>query len=199
MAYHVVFVCVGNRARSVFAQFFFSKMLAEKDANLVGKVKPLSAGFVPQKLKDQLSKANIAFPEPFFNREMAGITRKALVGRGIAVPDEWKSKELTSDMVKGSDLIVTVLPDQKEELIGLFPETRDRIFTIKELAEWDDDGCLIFEDYERPPLDDAYWHFVDEDTSYASKIVSAMEEGLIRAYPRLLQEIGVEISSDNRE
>ena len=189
MACQVTFVCVANRTRSVFSQFFFQKMLTDKDENLAKEIKVLSAGFVPQRLKDQLNKAKIAFPEPFFNRGMTRVTREFLMERGIRVPDKWRSRELTSDMVKESDLIITALPDQKEEMIVLYPGARERIFTIKELAEWD--GYIIFEDYERPPLDHRYWHFVDEDPIYVSKILSVMEECLIRAFPNILRKLPI--------
>ena len=195
MMYQVVFVCVANRSRSVFAQFFFSKMLAEKDTNLAGKIKVLSAGFVPQRLKEQLGGANVPLPEPFFNRPMAGVTRTALIDRGIQCPDEWVSREVTHYDVKEADLIVTVLDHQKDDLIHLFPYARDRIFTLKELAEWA--GYLILEDYDRPPLDHTYWHFVDEDPVYAFKILSAMVECLIRAFPKILQKLGIKNISDN--
>jgi len=177
---------LGNRARSVFGQFFFSKMLREKDSHLEKQITVLSAGFVPQSLKDQLEPANVAFPEPFFNRSMGALAQKSLLERGISVPDPWVSKALTPKMVRGSNLIVTALEDQRDDLKGRFPEASDKIFTIKELAKWD--GYLILEDGDRPPLDHTYWHFVDEDPVYAAKIIESMEACLIRAYPTILEK-----------
>ncbi len=197
MPCRIMFVCVGNRARSVFGQFFFSKMLHEKDPHLMGKIKVLSAGFVPQSLKEQLKEANVAFPKPFFNRPMGPLAREALIDRGIPIPDQWISRELTPDMVKGSDLMITALDDQRDDLKKLFPETMGKIFTIKELAQWE--GYLILEDSVRPPLDHTYWHFVDEDPVFAAKIITSMEECLICAYSNILEKIGLKSSSDTEE
>ena len=190
MACRIVFVCVGNRARSVFGEFFFPIMLRKEDPHLEKQVTVLSAGFVPQSLKDQLREANVDLPDPFFNRSMGSLARKALVERGIPVPEQWVSKALTPEMVRGSDLIVAALDDIRDELKERFPEVSDRIFTIKELAKWE--GYLILEDADRPPLDHTYWHFVDEDPVYAAKIIDSMEECLVRAYPNILKQMGLD-------
>lgn len=188
MPLHVVFVCISNRVRSVYAGFLFAKMLAERNERLVHEVKVSSAGFVPQTLRDQLAEVHVGFPDPFYNRHMAETTRAALFKKGIVVSAEWRSKELSPEMMKDADLIITALPEQKGELINLFPKARHKIFTTREISKWD--GYLIFEDATGLPMDDTFWDYVEENPDYVSKVISETEETLIRAFPNILKQLG---------
>jgi len=164
-------------------------MMGEKDARLNGRVKVSSAGFIPQKVRDRLARVPVKFPDPFYNRPMAEITRATLFKKGIVVPEEWRSKKLTSEMLEDADLAITALPEQKEELISLFPKAQAKIFTIREMARWD--GYLFFEDFAIPPMDDTFWDYVDGNPEYVSKVISLTEETLIRAYPNILESLGL--------
>jgi protein-tyrosine-phosphatase len=186
---HVVFVCIANRVRSAFAEFLFAKMLAERDEILMNEVKVSSAGFIPQKLRDQLAKVRICFSEPFYNRPMAETTRAALLKKDIAVSADWRSKELSPEMVEDADLIITALPEQKEELVNLFPEARSKIFTTREISKWDE--YLIFEHSTRVPLDHTFWDYVEENPDYVSKVIMETEETLVRAFPNIFKQLGV--------
>ena len=190
---HLIFICVCNRLRSAFSEFLFLKMMGEKDARLDGRVKVSSAGFIPQKLRDHLASVPVKFPDPFFNRPMAEMARATLFKKDIVVPEEWRSNELTSEMVEDADLLITALPEQKEELISLFPKAQAKIFTIKEMARWD--GYLLSEDFTVPPMDDTFWDYVDGDPEYVSKIIALTEEMLIRAYPNILKHLGLRSAS----
>lgn len=189
MPFHVLFVCISNRVRSVYAEFLFAKMLAERSGGLIHEVKVSSAGFIPQKLKDQLAKAHVRFPNPFYNRPMAQATRAALFKKGIVVSADWSSKELRPEMVEDADLMITALPEQKEELINLFPKARHKIFTTREISKWD--GYLIFEDATGLPMDNTFWDYVEENPDYVSKVISETEETLIRTFPNILKQLGV--------
>jgi protein-tyrosine-phosphatase len=187
---HVIFVCVSNRVRSTFAEFLFPEMMRERDERLVNEIKVSSAGFIPQTLKDRLSKAHVRLPEPFFNRPMAEATRTTLLKKGIMVPTEWRSKELSPDMVQEADLMITALPDQKEELLHLYPKAKDKFVTIREMSKWE--GYLFFEDFAIPPMDDTFWDYVEGNSDYVSKVISITEETLTRALPNILRKLGSE-------
>lgn len=148
-----------------------------------------SAGFMPQKLRDQLTGMQVPFPDPFYNCPMAEGTRAALLKKGIVVPAEWRSKAIRPEMIEDADLIITALPEQKEDLISLFPKARSRIFTIRELARFD--GHLVFEDFIGLPLDDTYWDYVEENSDYVSRIIRETDETLIRAFPNILEQLGI--------
>lgn len=186
---HLVFVCIRNRVRSAFAEFLFAKMLAERDETLLNEVKVSSAGFIPQKLRDQLAEMHVSFPDPFYNRPMAQATRAALLKKGIVVSAEWRSKELSPEMVKDADLMITAQPEQKEELINLFPKAQSKIFTTREISQWDE--SLVFEDSTGLPMDDTFWDYVEENPDYVSKVILETEETLVRAFLNILKHLGV--------
>ncbi len=98
--------------------------------------------------------------------------------------------ELTPEMVKNADLMITALPDQKEELINLFPKVRPKIFTLREISRWNE--YLIFEDFTGLPLDDTYWDYVEGNPDYVSRVISETEKTLVRAFPNILKHLGIE-------
>jgi protein-tyrosine-phosphatase len=188
---HLVFVCIGNRNRSPFAEFFFSKLISEKDKGFVNEIRVTSAGFVSQRTKEKMASMQIGAPEPFFGRPLARTTRVALAGQSISVPEEWRTRELTSDIVKKADLLITALPWQKRELMRLYPKAVAMIFTLREISQWD--GYLLLEDYEFKgiPRDGTLWDYVEENPDYVSKILSEAEKMLIKAYPNILNQLGL--------
>ena len=181
---HVTFVCIGNRVRSTFAEFY----LADRFSKRAEKPAVSAAGFIPQAFKDQLAEARIPIPKPFFERPMSEQTRAALDEKGIRVPDGWRSKELTPEMIEETDLLVTALGVQKEELSNIYKDARDKIFSISDLSERED--YLFFEDFSVPILDENYWHYVEEDPEYVSEILRVWEETLIKAIPNILRQLG---------
>jgi protein-tyrosine-phosphatase len=166
----------------------FSTPPSKTGLGAVERVKVSSAGFIPQKLKDRLAKVHVSFPEPFYNSPMAETTRAALLKKGFAIPEEWRSKELTPEMVEDADLIITALPEQKEELITLYPKAQSKIFTFRDMAKWD--GYLLFEDFAILPMDNTFWDYVEGNPDYGSKVISVTEEMLIRAFPNILKQLG---------
>lgn len=184
---NVTFVCVRNRVRSTFAEFYLSHMFGEKNEKPAAVS---SAGFMPTALQDQLDEARIPIPEPFFNRPMSELTRAALDEKGIRVPHGWRSKALTPEMVEEADLLVTALGEQKEELAAIYEDARNRIFSIRELSERED--YLFFEDFSAPALDENYWHQVEEEPKFVSKVLRAWEETLIMAFPNIMKQLGYE-------
>lgn len=186
----LVFVCIGNRNRSPFAEFFFTKLLRERDNKLIDKINITSAGFVPQRMKDKMAALKIGAPNPFFGRSLPQTTRAFLLRHGIIVSEEWKSKELTQKLVEQADLIITVLPDQKEDIKRIYPNVASRIFTIREISQWED--YLLQEDYDfkKIPRDSTLWNYVEEDFDYVANILLEMEKMLNKAYPSIIAKLG---------
>jgi len=190
---HLVFVCIGNRNRSPFAEFFFSKLIRERDIHLVEAIRVASAGFLPQKMKDKMTTLKIGLPDPFFGRPLAQATRKVLLDKDIHVPEDWRTRELTYELIERADLIITALPGQKIDIIDRYPKVGDRIFTMREISEWE--GYLLQEDYDFPkiPRDGSLWDYVEEDYEYVTRILSEMEKMLLAAYPHIMAKLGVQI------
>jgi len=112
-----------------------------------------------------------------------------LLKKGLDVSGDWRSKELSPEMVENADLMITALPEQKEELISLFPKAQAKIFTLREMSKWD--GYLFLEDFTIPPMDETFWDYIEGNTDYALKIISLTEETLIQAFPNILKQLGV--------
>ena len=107
------------------------------------------------------------FPDPLYNTSMSQLTREFLLEKGIRVPEDWRSKELSPEMVDQADLIITAIAAQKEELCDLYEEACHKIFSIREMSE--KKGYLFSEDFSALPLDQNYWYYAEEDPKYVSK------------------------------
>jgi len=182
---HVTFVCVRNRVRSTFAKFYLEDFFRKSGE----KATVSSAGFVPQALKDHLDKARIPWPEPLFNTSMSSMTREFLLEKGIEVPEGWRSKELSPEMVERSKLIVTALVPQKRELCDLYRHACDKIFAIRELSE--NTGYLLSEDFSALPLDQNYWYYAEEERKYVSRVLREWEKILVGAIPNIAARLGM--------
>jgi protein-tyrosine-phosphatase len=182
---HVTFVCVRNRVRSTFANFYLEDFFRKSGEKAVVS----SAGFVPQVLKNQLGGAMIPFPEPLFNTSMSPLTRDFLLEKGIRAPEDWRSKELSAEMVDHSDLLITALAAQKEELCDLYKEACTKIFSIREMSE--KKGYLFSEDFSALPLDQNYWYYAEEDPKNVSVVLREWEQSLIRAIPNITRRLGM--------
>lgn len=187
----LVFVCIANRNRSPFAEFFFSQLVNERDAQIADALRITSAGFITQRMRDKMVALEIPAPEPFFGRPLASTTRAFLQQKGIQVPEGWQTKGLSRDLAEQADMIVTVLPDQKQDLIGLYPVIAGRIFTIRELSQWG--GYLLSEDYDfhEIPRDNSLWDYVEEDREYVFQILVETEKMLVKAYPSIMEKLGL--------
>ncbi|MBN2031759.1 MAG: hypothetical protein JW836_00665 [Deltaproteobacteria bacterium] len=182
---HVTFVCVRNRVRSTFAKFYLEDLFKKRGE----KVRVSSAGFVPHVLKDQLAGAKIPFPDPLFNTSMSSLTREFLLEKGIRVPEGWRSKELSCDMVDQADLVITALGAQKDELCVLYKKACGKIASIRELSE--KKGYLFSEDFAALPLDRKYWYHAEEDLKYVSIVLREWEQSLISAVPNIIRRLGM--------
>ncbi len=181
----VTFVCVRNRVRSTFARFYLEDFFKKRGE----KASVSSAGFVPQALKDQLAGAGIPFPEPLFDAPMSRLTREFLLEKGISVPQNWRSKELSREMIDRSELIVTALVPQKQELCELYKEDCDKIFAIRDLSE--NTGYLVSEDFSALPLDQNYWYYAEEEPQYVSRVLREWEKTLVSAIPNITARLGM--------
>jgi hypothetical protein len=143
---------------------------------------------------------HVGLPDPFFGRPLASSTRTVLLKEGIAVPDRWKTKPLTPEVVKEADMIITVLPEQKTDLVDLYPEEASKIFTIREISQWD--GPLSWDkafSYKRIPSDIDFWDYVEENMDHVSIILSEMKKMLIMAYPDILDKLGLNHAERSHE
>lgn len=196
-AVHLVFVCVSNRVRSPFSEFFFQKMMSDRDSRVKECVKVSSAGFISSKIRDFIAQSHTASPDPFYGRPMADMTHTALRSHDIVVPADWNSKELGHEMIKDADLIITARPDQKEDLLILYPDDLSSIFSIREISRWN--GYLFTEDFRTVPADKNFWDYAEEDPDYVSKVLAETQKLLVRGFPYILEQLGLEVGEKSEE
>ncbi len=190
MTHHVLFVCVRNRVRSVFAQYYLEKLLREKNEILAENIKISSAGLFPRYFNVILDQANIPLPDPFFDRDMSDVVREFLRKKGIASPDGWRSKPLTPEQVSEADLVIVALSAQKEEISEQYPDACKKVFTFREMAAFDEP--ILFESFSGLPMDDTFWEYCEEDPPYVTKVINEVEDLLTLGFPHILKQLGVE-------
>jgi hypothetical protein len=100
-------------------------------------------------------------------------------------------------MVKDADLIITARPDQKEALVILYPDSLARIFSIREISKWNE--YLFSEDFRTVPADKNFWDYAEEDPDYVSKVLAETQKLLVRAFPYILEQLGLEVGEKPEE
>jgi protein-tyrosine-phosphatase len=151
---HLLFVCVRNRVRSAFSEIYFHHLLRQRDSGLARQVAVSSAGFRSRDINELLASNVIPTPDPFYNQDLGWATRQALSQRGIAPSSIWRSKPLTPRMIATADLVITALPQQKDELTEIYPRDGFKFVTIREISNWDRN--LISENITGLPLDENF-------------------------------------------
>lgn len=114
----ILFVCTGNTCRSPMAEAFLRKLAKERGIQL------------------EVQSAGVAAAEG------TPISRHAeAVLRDHNIDDMITSQSLRLDVVRGSDLILTLTQAHKQHVLRMFPEVVGKIYTLKEYAE-DDESVL---------------------------------------------------------
>ncbi|MDD5669915.1 MAG: L-threonylcarbamoyladenylate synthase, partial [Candidatus Omnitrophica bacterium] len=109
----VLFVCTGNSCRSVMAEWLFKKKLRELGRS---DVDVQSAGVMPV--------AGMGATEA---------TRIVLAREGIDASSH-RAARITRDMLNKADLILVMERIHEENILGIAPQVKNRIFLLKEFA-----------------------------------------------------------------
>jgi len=107
----VLFVCYGNIARSVIAEGCLKKKFTELDF----RIRVLSAGLNAQGLPPTKE------------------TLEVMKREKINIPDRF-SKQLTRKLLEEADLILTMEERYKDAILFHYPQFKNKIFTLKEIA-----------------------------------------------------------------
>jgi protein-tyrosine-phosphatase len=110
----VLVVCYGNICRSPMAEGFLNKMLQNKNDKTM-EIQVLSAGIHA------------------FGGSPTGETIEVMRAEGIDISG-YRSKQLTKELVETADLILTMKKEYKDLIVSRYPESKHKVFTLKEFA-----------------------------------------------------------------
>lgn len=110
---NILFVCTGNTCRSPMAEGIFKSMLEERNIESMN-----------------ISSAGIsAFETESANQKAIN----TLIKDGINIK-EHKARQISSEIIKDSDLILTMTSSHKNIILSSIPELSNKIYTLKEYA-----------------------------------------------------------------
>jgi len=182
---YILFVCCGNRERSVIAENLLRQRLKDRHPQLLDKVSIGSAGIFPRAYLEHASKHGIVFEYPYFgkNPNMYAIDYLAQMGIDIS---SYRSRELTKHAVANAGLILSVDRRIRDEILQIYPESSGRVFTFKEFAfgsQWS--NLDIGDSMKLPEIDNktGVWIWPDD---YPSSYISAIEHCVASSMDKLL-------------
>ncbi len=194
----ILFVCIGNRLRSVLAEHIFSNLLSRADQNLVREINISSAGVVASECVDcakkrghipqQSSSTAVAYiSKAFFGKPPASSAVAAMAKRGIDLSG-CRSREVDREMNEAASLILTAVKANKHGVLELFPETEGRVFTFMEFMG----GNLyyLFDDCHNlaPELSCGQVDF-GNDPAVTEALIAEVEESLTKSMRKIIDYV----------
>lgn len=110
---NILFVCTGNTCRSSMAEGILKFLLKE---NNIENINVSSAGI-----------------SAFEGQQANENAIKVLINKGIDIKNH-KARQLTEEIIKDSDLILTMTGGHKKIITSALSEYSDKVYTLKEYA-----------------------------------------------------------------
>jgi len=184
----ILFVCCGNRERSVIAERLLRQQLVNNFPRLAERVIIGSAGIVPRAYLRHAEEKGITFQYPLFGKNPNIYAIQYLAKKGIDV-SSYRSQELTKDMAAEADLILAIDRLIKGEVLYLYPETSGKVFTFKEFVFGANHPNLDIGDPMKVPE-------IDKETGawlwpegYPDSYIAEIEQCLSQGIDRFIQYI----------
>jgi protein-tyrosine-phosphatase len=129
----ILFVCCGNRERSLIAEKSLFQSLEDHSPELLNKVKIGSAGIFPKSYIEHAKEMGVKLVTPYFGKSPNIYAAKYLTEKGIDV-SSYLSRGLNKRMIISADLILSMDRVLKDEILSLYPEASDRLVILKEFV-----------------------------------------------------------------
>ena len=177
MVTSILFVCTVNRFRSVVAEYFFRKMLEERNRRLSKKIEVSSAGIKTEEAKQMAEEYDWgAWPTiEGVPDEVVAFMQK----RGMDL-SRHQPRELNSGMLEGAGLVITMEDYHKKEILNLDPSTEGKVFTLREFVK----NCRYF--HAEGPICQFSLEYID---TVINQIEACLSEGMNRFLYYLDEEI----------
>jgi len=179
----ILFVCCGNRERSVIAENLLRQRLKDTRPQLLDKVDIGSAGIFPRAYLEHASEHGLVFEYPYFGKSPNIYAIDYLAQRGIDI-SLYRSRQLNKNMVVEAGLILAVDRRIRDEILQIYPESSGRVFTFKEFTFGPRQSDLDIGDSMKLPNIDkktGIWIWPDDyPASYISDIEQCLSSSMDR-------------------
>jgi protein-tyrosine-phosphatase len=129
----ILFVCCGNRERSVIAENLLRHKLKDSHPQLLDEVKIESAGIFPRSYLEHARKHGIVFEYPYFGKSPNIYAIQYLAKKGIDI-SLYRSRQISRSMIIETGLILAIDRRIRDEILSTYPESSGKVFTFKEFA-----------------------------------------------------------------
>lgn len=182
----ILFVCCGNRERSVIAENLLRQKLKDKHSQPSDKADIRSAGIFPRAYLEHAREHGIVFEYPYFGKSPNIYAINYLAQKGIDI-SSYRSRQLNKNMVAEAGLILAVDRRIRDEILQIYPESSGRIFTFKEFAFGPRQSDLdIGDSMKLPDIDKKTGAWVWPD-DYPISYISDIEQCLSMSMDRFVE------------
>lgn len=179
----ILFVCCGNRERSVIAENLLRQRLKDTHPQLFNKVNIGSAGIFPRAYLEHANKHGIVFEYPYFGKSPNIYAINYLAKRGINI-SLYRSRQISKKMIVETGLILAIDRRIRDEILYIYPESSGKVFTFKEFAYGFHQSDLdIGDSMKLPDIDKetGIWIWPDDyPTSYISDIEQCLSSSMVK-------------------
>jgi protein-tyrosine-phosphatase len=179
----ILFVCSGNRLRSLVAEHVFRSLLFRVDQNLFREVNISSAGVIPSECYECTKRRGLVLPQPLFGKPPARSAVTAMAKRGIDI-SAYRTRELDIAMVEASALILTAVKAHKRGVLELCPASEGKVFTLMEFTG--ERLYYLFDDCHTIAPELHYQPDFGDDVVTTEALIAETEYSLNKTMPKIL-------------
>jgi protein-tyrosine-phosphatase len=127
---YILFVCCGNRERSVIAERLLQQRLRDNYPQMMDRVAIGSAGIFPRSYLQFAREQGVIFEHPYFGKSPNRYAVEYLAHKGIDIT-AYRSRGLSRELVAEADLILALDRGIRDEICYFHPEASERVVTLK--------------------------------------------------------------------